>query len=83
MITADELVPGMSAKITALSSSPQEERLTAMGCVPGTLIKLEFTAPSGDPMAFNVEGYLLGLRKSEAKLLVVEPIKKTWLITLP
>ncbi|NBP04611.1 MAG: ferrous iron transport protein A [Bacteroidetes bacterium] len=76
MITADELVPGMSAKITALSSSPQEERLTAMGCVPGTLIKLEFTAPSGDPMAFNVEGYLLGLRKSEAKLLVVEPTKK-------
>ena len=76
MITADELVPGMSAKITALTSSPQEERLTAMGCVPGTLIKLEFTAPSGDPMAFNVEGYLLGLRKSEAKLLVVEPIKK-------
>jgi Fe2+ transport system protein FeoA len=76
MITADELVPGMSAKITALTSSPQEERLIAMGCVPGTLIKLEFTAPSGDPMAFNVEGYLLGLRKSEAKLLVVEPIKK-------
>jgi ferrous iron transport protein A len=75
MVTADELSPGMSAKITALAPSPQEERLSAMGCVPGTLIKLEFTAPSGDPMAFNVEGYLLGLRKSEAKLLIVEPLK--------
>lgn len=75
MVTADILSPGMSAKIIALSPSPQEERLSAMGCVPGTLIKLEFTAPSGDPMAFNVEGYLLGLRKSEAKLLIVEPLK--------
>ncbi len=75
MVTADELSPGMSAKITAIVPSPQEERLSAMGCVPGTLIKLEFTAPSGDPMAFNVEGYLLGLRKSEAKLLIVEPLK--------
>jgi ferrous iron transport protein A len=48
-----------------------------MGCVPGTLIKLEFTAPSGDPIAFNVEGYLLGLRRSEAQLLVVELIDTT------
>jgi len=73
MVTADELKPGMHAKISALTPSLQEDRLIAMGCVPGTLIKLEFTAPAGDPMAFNVEGYLLGLRKSEAKLLIVEP----------
>ncbi|MBM3399674.1 MAG: ferrous iron transport protein A [Bacteroidetes bacterium] len=73
MVTADELKPGMYAKISALTPSLQADRLTAMGCVPGTLIKLEFTAPAGDPMAFNVEGYLLGLRKSEAKLLIVEP----------
>lgn len=77
MVTADELKKGMSAKITALLPSPQEERLSAMGCVPGTLIKLEFTAPSGDPIAFNVEGYLLGLRRSEAQLLVVELIDTT------
>jgi len=75
MFKADELSPGMSAKTTASMPAPQEERLSAMGCVPGTLIKLEFTAPSGDPMAFNVEGYLLGLRKSEAKLLIVELLK--------
>ena len=75
MVTADELIPGMSAKITALAASPQEERLSAMGCVPGTQITLEFTAPAGDPLAFNVEGYLLALRKSEAKLLLVELIE--------
>lgn len=75
MVTADELKKGMSAKITALLPSPHEERLSAMGCVPGTQIKLEFTAPAGDPLAFNVEGYLLALRKSEAKLLMVELIE--------
>jgi ferrous iron transport protein A len=77
MVTADKLSIGISAKISALLPSPYEERLCAMGCVPGTLIKLEFTAPSGDPMAFNVEGYLLGLRKSEAELLQVEIIDET------
>ena len=75
MVTADELKKGMSAKITALLPSPHEERLSAMGCVPGTHIKLEFTAPAGEPLAFNVEGYLLALRKSEAKLLMVELIE--------
>jgi ferrous iron transport protein A len=74
MVTADKLSKGMTAKISALLPSPHEERLSAMGCVPGTKITLEFIAPSGDPLAFNVEGYLLGLRKSEAKLLIVEPI---------
>jgi ferrous iron transport protein A len=77
MLSAGELTTGISARIVSITTSPQEERLAAMGCVPGTLIKLEFTAPSGDPMAFNVEGYLLGLRKSEAELLQVEIIDET------
>lgn len=77
MVTADRLSPGMAAKITAIEPSPLEERLSAMGCVPGTVITLEFNAPAGDPMAFNIEGYLLGLRKSEAHLLHVELIEKT------
>lgn len=43
-----------------------------MGCIPGTPIMLEFKAPGGDPMAFNVDGYLLGLRISEATYIEVE-----------
>jgi ferrous iron transport protein A len=77
MVTADKLSKGMSAKISALLPSPHEEKLSSMGCVPGTKITLEFIAPSGDPMAFNVEGYLLGLRKSEAELLQLEIIEET------
>jgi ferrous iron transport protein A len=77
MFTAGEMTMGMTAKITAIVTSPLEERLSAMGCVPGTRIKLEFTAPSGDPMAFNIEGYILGLRKSEARMLQVEIIDES------
>lgn len=71
-MTAAELHIGDSACILELADAPLSKRLAEMGCVPGTLIRLEFKAPAGDPMAFNVEGYMLGLRKSEAALITVE-----------
>lgn len=45
-----------------------------MGCVPGTVISLEFSSPLGDPLAFNIDGYVLGLRKEEAAIIEVEPL---------
>jgi len=43
-----------------------------MGCIPGTPLKLEFRSPGGDPLAFNIDGYVLGLRISEAENIIVE-----------
>lgn len=45
-----------------------------MGCIPGTRISVEFFAPGGDPIAFNIDGYVLGLRKSEAALIEIETV---------
>ena len=44
-----------------------------MGCIPGTRIELEFRSPGGDPIALNIDGYVLGLRVSEAEFIHVEP----------
>lgn len=52
-------------------------RLMEMGCVVGEEVKLKATAPLGDPIAIEVAGYSLSLRKSDAskiKIKIVECI---------
>ena len=43
-----------------------------MGCVPGTEIVKLYNAPGGDPIAFRIDSYILGLRKSEAENIFVK-----------
>ncbi len=38
-----------------------------MGCLPGEKITIELIAPLGDPIAINIGGYLLSLRKQDAQ----------------
>ena len=45
-----------------------------MGCIPDEEISVELTAPLGDPIAIQVAGYHLSLRKEEAEHILVEPI---------
>lgn len=47
-------------------------KLMEMGCLPGTEISLELIAPWGDPIAIEVAGYCLSLRKSEASSILIE-----------
>jgi ferrous iron transport protein A len=52
-------------------------RLMEMGCIIGEEVRLKATAPLGDPIAIEVAGYNLSLRKSDAskiKIKVVECI---------
>ena len=43
-----------------------------MGCLPGEIVTLELIAPLGDPIAINIGGYLLSLRKQEAQYINVQ-----------
>jgi ferrous iron transport protein A len=65
-LRADQLNKGQKAIIISITESPISNKLLEMGCVPGTRISLEFFAPGKDPIAFNIDGYVLGLRRSEA-----------------
>jgi ferrous iron transport protein A len=49
-------------------------KLLEMGCIPEEEISVELTAPLGDPIAVNVAGYQLSLRRSEAEAILVEPL---------
>lgn len=45
-----------------------------MGCTPGEIVKLIRIAPAGDPIAIEIDGYVLSLRKKEAATVKVKLI---------
>ena len=47
-------------------------RLSAMGVVLGSEIKIIRASPLGDPLELEIKNYKLSLRKSECKLIEVE-----------
>ena len=67
-----ELKINESAIIESFSDLPLSLKLLEMGCTPGELVKLVRTAPAGDPIAIEVSGYIMSLRKREASTVKVK-----------
>lgn len=68
-----DLKVGQSAKVLAIDGTDAiSARLLEMGVIPGTEISLFGTAPLGDPLEFELRGYRLSLRKTEASRVQVE-----------
>jgi ferrous iron transport protein A len=72
MKSAADLKSGQSAVIHGFSDNIVSIKLMEMGCLPGSPIKMNFSAPLGDPLSFDVAGYNLTLRRSEASYILVE-----------
>ena len=70
--TAKDLRFDCPAEIVMLAEGELNQKLAEMGCVPGTEIVKLYSAPSGDPVAFRIDSYVLGLRLSEAEQIVVK-----------
>lgn len=68
------LKAGQTGKICKISQDANvlKKRLLDMGCVAGTIIKVNKLAPFGDPMEIIVKNYNLSLRKNEADSIEVE-----------
>jgi ferrous iron transport protein A len=67
-----ELKQGERGRIKCFQSSDLELKLMEMGCIPGEEIIVEQIAPMGDPISIRVAGYMLSLRKNEARDIIVE-----------
>lgn len=75
MKNLSELDLGKQAVIDSFSDKELALKLMEMGCLPGEKIHIERKAPLGDPIAISISGYLLSMRKSEAKTILVNEIK--------
>jgi ferrous iron transport protein A len=73
MALLSELPIGGQARVLDVSGSDGVGvRLLEMGLIPGVEIRLLGTAPLGDPLEFELRGYRLSLRRSEAARVKVE-----------
>ncbi len=71
-----QLEIGQSAIIDSFTDKEMSLKLLEMGCTPGEIVTLDRIAPMGDPIAINISGYLLSLRKEEASTVMVSLINK-------
>ena len=72
-MTMDLLPLGQEAVITAVGGGGALRcRLLDMGLIPRTAVRVEKTAPLGDPIELRVRGYALSLRKEDARNIQVE-----------
>lgn len=74
MVTLATLKIGQSATIQSFTDEFLSLKFIEMGCVPGEKIKLATIAPFGDPIAIEVSGYLLSIRKEDAATVLVKLI---------
>jgi len=67
MSTLNDLKVGGRARVETIDGADEVSlRLLEMGVTPGVEVRLLGTAPLGDPLEFELRGYRLSIRKSEA-----------------
>lgn len=73
IITLNKLKAGQKGKIVSLTGSGAVRRhLIDMGITPGAVVRMRKAAPLGDPIEIYIRGYVLSLRRSEAKEITVK-----------
>lgn len=74
--TLAELSPGEAGRVAGIDLSchgAQRRRLLDLGVVPGTTVTAVMRSASGDPMAYDIRGALIGLRRQQALWILLEP----------
>jgi ferrous iron transport protein A len=73
--TLDQLAPGERASVRRVRGGGAiHRRILDMGLSRGTTVEVECEAPLRDPIKIKVRGYALSLRKSEARMVEIEPV---------
>ncbi len=62
---------GIDVKVKMVEGDELRSKLLELGITSGSTLRILYTAPFGDPIAVDVEGFVLSLRKSEASLIQV------------
>jgi ferrous iron transport protein A len=72
-----DLYPGQLCIIKRILNSQDQavyrRKLLSLGVIPGARLQVKRIAPLGDPIQFEINGFLLSLRRSElSRLLELE-----------
>jgi ferrous iron transport protein A len=73
MTSLTDLIQGQSAKVVQVTGDGAiSQRLMEMGITPGVTIRFIGSAPLGDPLEYEVRGYRLCMRRTEAEQIEVD-----------
>ncbi len=76
MNTLREVKIGGSARVVKVhGEGALRRRIMDMGITKGVEVYVRKVAPLGDPIEIFVRGYELSLRKADAEMIEIEPIK--------
>lgn len=71
-MTVADLKEGEKGKIVSFTNNKLALKLLEMGCLPGTVVKLDHKAPFGCPYCLTIgDNYQLSLRKTEAETILL------------
>ena len=70
-VRLSQMPTGKRAVIKTHEQSDFQLTLMEMGCVPGEPVWVEMIAPLGDPLANQLAGYYLSIRKQDAEKILV------------
>ena len=69
-----EISSGKEYIIQEILDTELAQKLLEMGCTPGEKISLERKAPFNDPIAIVVSGFMLSIRRQDAKQIIVKQV---------
>lgn len=72
------LKPGQEGRVISLSPrirGTERRRLMDLGLLPGTKVKVEMAAASGNPIAYRIRGAVIALRRNQANHISIQKIK--------
>lgn len=68
-----DLRPGQTGVINNVKGDQKlAKRLSALGFVQGTKVKLQNYAPLGDPVIIQIRGFKVAIRKNDSKSIYLE-----------
>ena len=75
MTSLAQLVLGQTAQIIKIGNAGLvTQRLMEMGVTPGAQVRYVGAAPLGDPLEYELRGYRLCMRRTEAEQIQVETL---------
>ena len=75
MIELSSLKTGIKTEIISIENSSIYSKLVEMGFLVGSTLEVVFKAPFGDPIAIELNGIVISLRKDEAAFIKVRETK--------
>lgn len=75
LISLNKLPIGCIGKVKKITASgTKKRRMLDLGLINGTVVKTLRKSPLGDPIAYEIRGAVIALRKEESDYIYVEKI---------